>query len=342
MGEGPGFFPNRQKGPVTPPLPMPGPPAGGAGGQRCLREGEEGPSLPAHHHQPGSDQQRGEGESPPAAGRSDSGPGAARLKSGGGTEDVQVITEELNRQGLAYVWGLMGLPGGLARIIIDSGNLVGDVVSEEFARQANLAGEPCQKDIETAAAAGKMQIIGRCYPIRLRIAGIGTPFEIQPWIVRGMKNAVNLGQLFLSRHNAHLTFMEGKVSLQIGGSEVQYTWRRKCTGGSTDKQTKFWLPPDPRTELRQKRGRVPGRLCFPLGSGRGCWRTLSVTNDQEMERGNHPGGRSGAAPPAGRATGEEEPWTEIHPRWREPPQGGGRAAGGDKGAGATGGSGPRA
>ena len=97
VGEGPGFFPNRQKGPVTPPLPMPGPPAGGAGGQRCLREGEEGPSLPAHHHQPGSDQQRGEGESPPAARRSDSGPGAARLKSGGGKEEVQVITEELNR-----------------------------------------------------------------------------------------------------------------------------------------------------------------------------------------------------------------------------------------------------
>ena len=65
-----------------------------------------------------------------------------------------------------------------------------------------------------------MQIIGRCYPVQLRIAGIGVPFEIQPWVVRGMKNAVNLGQLFLSRNNAHLTFMEGKVSLQIGGSGV--------------------------------------------------------------------------------------------------------------------------
>ena len=54
-----------------------------------------------------------------------------------------MLTEELNRRGLAYVWGLMGLLGGLARIMIDSGNLVGDVVSEEFARQANLAGKPC-------------------------------------------------------------------------------------------------------------------------------------------------------------------------------------------------------
>ena len=35
-----------------------------------------------------------------------------------------------------------------------------------------------------------------------------------------MKNAVNLGQLFLSRNNTQLTFTEGKVSLQVGGGEV--------------------------------------------------------------------------------------------------------------------------
>ena len=56
-----------------------------------------------------------------------------------------MLTEELNRRGLAYVWGLMGLPGGLARIMIDSGNLVEDVVSEEFARQANLAANPVRR-----------------------------------------------------------------------------------------------------------------------------------------------------------------------------------------------------
>ena len=88
-----------------------------------------------------------------------------------------MLTEELNRRGLAYVWGLMGLRGGLARIMIDSSNLVGDVVSEEFDQQANLAGEACQKEIETATSAGKMQIIGRCYPVNLRITRIGTSFK---------------------------------------------------------------------------------------------------------------------------------------------------------------------
>ena len=129
-----------------------------------------------------------------------------------------MLTEELNRRVLAYVWGLMGLPGSLARIMIDSGNLVGDVVSEDFARQANLAGEACWKEIKTAAAASKMQIIWRCYPVQLRIAGIGTSFNVQPWIAQGMKNAVNLGQQFLSRNAAQLTFTEGKV--RIGGGKV--------------------------------------------------------------------------------------------------------------------------
>ena len=94
------------------------------------------------------------------------------------------------------MWGLMGTPGNLARIMIDSSNLVGDVVSEEFTRQANLTGESCRKEIKTATTAGKMQIIGRCHPVKLRIAGIETSFEIQPWIVRGMKKVVNLGQQF--------------------------------------------------------------------------------------------------------------------------------------------------
>ena len=71
-------------------------------------------------------------------------------------------------------------------------------MSEEFARQANLASESCRKEIETAAAASKMQIVGRCYPVKLRIAGIGTSFDVRPWIERAMKNVVNLGQQFLS------------------------------------------------------------------------------------------------------------------------------------------------
>ena len=35
-----------------------------------------------------------------------------------------------------------------------------------------------------------------------------------------MKNAVNLGQQFLSHIGARLTFTEGKVTMNVGGGEV--------------------------------------------------------------------------------------------------------------------------
>ena len=37
---------------------------------------------------------------------------------------------------------------------------------------------------------------------------------------KGMKNAVNLGQQFLSRIWARLTFTEGQVTMNVGGGEV--------------------------------------------------------------------------------------------------------------------------
>ena len=70
-----------------------------------------------------------------------------------------------------------------------------------------------------------MQIIGRCHPVKLRIAGIETSFEIQPWIVRGMKKVVNLGQQFSSCNGAQLTFTKRQVALRVGGGEVHQRLR---------------------------------------------------------------------------------------------------------------------
>ena len=289
-----------------------------AEGQRPQAKEEGKPPLPAH---PQEEKKGG----PPTAGRGGRGQGTLQQGPKGGKEEVQVLTEELNRRGLAYVWGLMGLPGGLAHIMIDSGDLVGDVVSEEFAQQANLAGEPCRKEIETAAAASKMQIIGRCYPIKLRIAGIRTSFEIQPLIVRGMKNAVNLGQLFLSRHNAHLTFTEGKVSLQIGGSEV-YLEEKGYSGldgradstpaaaGSYDR-----VPPGGREDRDQGRAEARESTRPVLFSPQERERQVVVEQPRARGWGSDripPGGREGRD--QGPAEAREGAWTALlSPQERE-------------------------
>ena len=76
-----------------------------------------------------------------------------------------------------------------------------------------------------------------------------------------MKNAVNLGQLFLSWNDTQLTFTEGKVSLRVRGGEVYLEEKgysgssgcRRIPGlGSTRGEGGAWtalLPPRERERL---------------------------------------------------------------------------------------------
>ena len=96
-----------------------------------------------------------------------------------------------------------------------------------------------------------------------------------------MKNAVNLGQLFLSRNNAHLTFTEGKVSLQIGGGEV-YLEEKGYSGidGRADEApaaTGSWdrAPPEAKE---------------------GAWTALLSPQERERLLGRQPRARGGGSP----------------------------------------------
>ena len=51
------------------------------------------------------------------------------------------------RPGPAYVWGRLGPRAEWVKIMIDSGNTVGDLVSEEFAERLGLEGNDIQDHI---------------------------------------------------------------------------------------------------------------------------------------------------------------------------------------------------
>ena len=101
----PQVFPGHRVDQAAPLSRGPDQPAGSAGSQRPWAKRKEEPPRPAH-------QPDGEGGGPHTAGRGGGGQETPPLGAKGGKEEVQVLTEELNRRGLAYVWGLMGLPGG--------------------------------------------------------------------------------------------------------------------------------------------------------------------------------------------------------------------------------------
>ena len=86
----------------------------------------------------------------------------------------------------AYVWGRLGGRVEYVKIMIDSGNMVGDLVSEEFAERLGLEGDEVKDHIAvpTAATATTVLVVKRCREITARLAGIEGEFTIRRWWCR--------------------------------------------------------------------------------------------------------------------------------------------------------------
>ena len=132
------------------------------------------------------------------------------------------------RPGPAYVWGRLGGRAEYVKIMIDSGNTVGDLVSEEFARRLGLEGDEVQDHIAvpTAATATTVLVVRRCREMTAKLEGIEGEFTIRPLVVRGLTHPVNLGQHFLGCHWCSLDFAAGYTQLGVWGQSVQLVGRQ--------------------------------------------------------------------------------------------------------------------
>ena len=63
------------------------------------------------------------------------------------------------RPGPAYVWGRLGTRKEYVKIMIDSGNTVGDLVSEELAERLGLEGDDIQAHIAVPTAQGWASVL---------------------------------------------------------------------------------------------------------------------------------------------------------------------------------------
>ena len=131
------------------------------------------------------------------------------------------------RPRLAYLWGRLGTRKEFVKIMIDSGNTVGDLVSEEFAERLGLEGEEISDQIAVpiAAAATTLLVVKKCLGVTARLAGIAGEFTIRPLVVRGLTHPVNLGKHFLGRHWCILDFATGCTQLGVQGQSVQLVSR---------------------------------------------------------------------------------------------------------------------
>ena len=122
----------------------------------------------------------------------------------------------------------MGSQAEYVKIMINSDNIVGDLVTEEFARRLGLDGDEVQDHIAvpTSATATTVLVVRRCREMTAKLEGIEGEFTIRPLVVRGLTHPVNLGQHFLGRHWCSLDFAAGCTQLGVWGQSVQLLGRQ--------------------------------------------------------------------------------------------------------------------
>jgi hypothetical protein len=124
------------------------------------------------------------------------------------TADVNFVNKSAqeNKNNSAYVRVKISHKPVVAKMLVDSGNLVNDLISEEFAKQIRVKYTPVERKVGTAAKGGSVKITGRSEPIRIFIENIPHAVVITPYVVRDLSHPINVGRDFLGRHEGRLEF----------------------------------------------------------------------------------------------------------------------------------------
>ena len=108
----------------------------------------------------------------------------------------------------------------LTNVLVDSGNLCDDLISLEFAAAIKIPITLQRQQIGTAAAGGTVEVIGRAKSFILFLEGIPKPVVLNPIVVKQLAHTVNLGQSFLRRNSATLSFRPQGGVLHLQGRQV--------------------------------------------------------------------------------------------------------------------------
>ena len=104
----------------------------------------------------------------------------------------------------------------ITRVLIDSGNLFGTLMSETFCKRLTLPVIGKQLSVGTASKTGHVVILGKTRPLKIYLENIKKLITIQPYVVRDLAHTINLGSHFLRQNSAELTFKPTGVVLKMG------------------------------------------------------------------------------------------------------------------------------
>ncbi len=110
----------------------------------------------------------------------------------------------------------------IAKMLVDSGNLVNDLISAEFADLIKVRYIATQKQkVGTASKNGSVSIIGQCRPFKIFLENLPKPLTIQPFVVKELSHPINVGRNFLGRYKGKLEFSPDHGFLEIKSQKVK-------------------------------------------------------------------------------------------------------------------------
>ena len=156
----------------------------------------------------------------------------------------------------------------LVKVLIDSGNLVGDIISDQLAKVLQLTIKGPSATCGTANKAARAEILGYVDPFLIYIEGIAVPCILYPKVMKGLAHPVNLGEMFLKRNSAAIAFKPSQVALTIRNDTIHLgSASKSLLSPSTDSRIKPVLDQyryngenpkvDPQVELLVVRNRSP-------------------------------------------------------------------------------------
>ena len=108
----------------------------------------------------------------------------------------------------------------ITQVLVDSGNLYGDLISEELASKLKMKIYGPKKKVGVAKGSVHLEILGRVRPFSMYLEGLKHPVKICPEVARGLTHPVNIGQAMLRSHEADLQFRLKDIQLKVKGQCV--------------------------------------------------------------------------------------------------------------------------
>lgn len=111
------------------------------------------------------------------------------------------------------------------------------MISADLAKRLRLPIYGKAKTTGTASNKGQVTILGRTKPFYIYLEGITEPVRIEPHVVKDLAQHLNLGQEFLRRYEADMSFRQGGIHLRLKNNAATLTSSAETiTRGSIDER----------------------------------------------------------------------------------------------------------